>query len=820
MIRKILNILVLLSLIINVFPYNTQKVSAGFGPPTTLIEFTGNRGLNGIYYGPVKVVLVATGNGIQSTEYTLDDDDNGWLHYTGPFTLSANKGYVIRYRSVDNNGNKEPIQQAKISVKKDTYSPITTPIIQGTKGGQGYYTTAVRIELVAKDTQSGVEYSEYSLNQGESWTNYSVPVEVNGSQSLIYFRSIDRAGNTEKIKKLKLDIDTKGPEIPSINMDPSGWTNGDVTVTIVDGEDAESGTSKSQYRTDVTKNWIDYTSPFKISSEGEIVYARSIDFAGNVSDTNQDTVRINRTSPPAPLLNAYEEWSNEEVLVSIDTNNYGMQRPWLEIKIGVDGSWEEYIDPFVVPDEGITQLYARAIDSAGNISAVSQRTIRYDITPPTAPDKIVISDLKHDELQLSWSGAKDNIEIATYDIYNDQDELLFTTKETTWIYEDLNPYSVYNFKIIARDHADNASKFSELIKVTTPIRPSFSSNESFHVNLKSDSSVWTWGDNYKGQLGDGSNSNRSKAIQVSNLKNIKSVHQGIDFVLAIEKSGTVWGWGGDPINSRKPIKINGFANSRNIKIHNRMIYAFKTDDTVWGWGDIERDSRNSKIPFGNGKVSSINQPEVIKELSNVTTIEFGATHALALTKDGSVLVWGYGQDELFGMGYTGKSQQINTPQVIYSVGKAQKITIAANANFVLKDTGLLYGWGNNMVSQLGLGKEDRRQVVYSPELIPVGVPVKHIETGGHTVFALTKDGSLYSWGVNSIGNAGVGSTENYVYVPTKVNIQSVKRIISTEDKTVGTQAPLMALTRDRQLWAWGLNDPEGEGRLGVGLPER
>ncbi|MCM3133646.1 hypothetical protein M3629_12685, partial [Paenibacillus polysaccharolyticus] len=817
--RKIINILVLFSLIFNLFPYNLQKVSAGFGPPTTRIETAGNQGLNGVYYGPVKVMLTA-GSGTQTTEYTIDED-RGWVTYNGPFVLSENRVYVIKYRSVDVNGNKEPLLEEKISVKKDTYSPVTTPIIRGTKGEQEYYTTAVRFELSSKDTQSGVDYSEYSFDQ-VNWIKYSVPVEVDESQPLIYYRSIDRAGNFEKIKKLKLNIDTTSPHSPSINMNPSGWTNGDVTVTIVDGEDVGSGTSKSQYRTEITENWIDYTVPFKVSSENRTVYARSIDFAGNISDTNNDIVRINRTSPPTPLLNAFEEWTNEEVLVSIDKGNYGLQSPRLEVKVGEGGKWEEYIDPFVVPDEGITTVYARAIDSAGNLSTVSKRTIRYDMTPPSPPDKIEISNLKHDELQLNWSGAKDNIEIANYDIYNDQGELLFTTKETTWIYRDLDPYVMYNFKIIARDHADNTSNFSELIKVTTPIRPSFSSNASFHVNLKSDSSVWTWGENSKGQLGDGTNTSKSKAIQISNLKNIKSVYQGMDFVIAIEKNGTVWGWGGEPINSRKPIKITGFANSKDIKIHNRMIYAFKQDDTVWGWGDIEKDSRNSKIPFGNGTNSSIFQPEAIKELSNVISIEFGSTHALALTKEGSVLTWGYGGEELFGIPYTGKIQKIDTPQVVSSAGKVKKIAIASNSNFVLKDNGLIYGWGNNMLAQLGLGKENRtkKQLVYAPELIPIGSPVKQIETAGFAAFVLTEDGSLYSWGSNGSGEAGVGSTEDYVYVPTRINIQNIKRLVLNEDKTVGTNTPLMALTRDRELWAWGYNDPEGDGGLGVGLPDK
>lgn len=216
------------------------------------------------------------------------------------------------------------------------------------------------------------------------------------------------------------------------------------------------------------------------------------------------------------------------------------------------------------------------------------------------------------------------------------------------------------------------------------------------VALKADGTVWTWGEGGSGELGNGSNSTSNKPVQVKGaggtgfLTNIKAISAGTDTVLALKTDGTVWAWGlnsngelGDNsatnANSNLPVQVVGVGGTGFLTgvIAVSAGYEFSTallsDGSVRAWGS------NSKGQLGNGLTGSPNDsktPVQVKgiggtgTLSGISQVSAGREHVLGLRPDGSVVAWGANYDGQIGNntgGVSGATQP--TPvQVSQSTG--------------------------------------------------------------------------------------------------------------------------------------------------------
>jgi alpha-tubulin suppressor-like RCC1 family protein len=117
---------------------------------------------------------------------------------------------------------------------------------------------------------------------------------------------------------------------------------------------------------------------------------------------------------------------------------------------------------------------------------------------------------------------------------------------------------------------------------------------SHAVALKSDGTVWAWGSNSYGQLGDGTTMNRMIPVQVSGLTGVKEISAGDSHTVAIKNDGTVWAWGlnssgqlgdGTDINRNAPVPIFGFpVDGKVISAGDWHTVALGNDGTVWAWG--------------------------------------------------------------------------------------------------------------------------------------------------------------------------------------------------------------------------------------------
>ncbi|SEN44526.1 fibronectin type III domain-containing protein [Paenibacillus sp. OK076] len=188
--------------------------------------------------------------------------------------------------------------------------------------------------------------------------------------------------------------DTTGPTAPSLAVNPFSWTKEDVLVTITAGSDALSGVQKTQYKLGIGGEWKEYTVPFTVASEGNtLIIARSIDAFGNTGQEASVTARVDRTAPTPPVISLNPpEWTHSAVTVTLTAGTDEASGVGLtQYRLGGEGTWVDYREPFTIHTEGITEIQARSVDRASNVSASTSATARIDKTGPDEP-KITLSD--------------------------------------------------------------------------------------------------------------------------------------------------------------------------------------------------------------------------------------------------------------------------------------------------------------------------------------------------------------------------------------------------------------------------------------------
>ncbi|MBW8050104.1 MAG: T9SS type A sorting domain-containing protein [Cytophagales bacterium] len=182
------------------------------------------------------------------------------------------------------------------------------------------------------------------------------------------------------------------------------------------------------------------------------------------------------------------------------------------------------------------------------------------------------------------------------------------------------------------------------------------------IALRSDSTVWAWGRNNYGQLGDGTTTNRTTPVQVAGLSNIIAIAAGAEHSLALKNDGTVWTWGWNQygqlgngttsqINSN-PIQV--FSNSTAIAAGTFFSMALRIDSTVWTWG------WGSYGALGDGTAIQRTSP-VLSLYPKSIAIAAGNWHSMSVRYDSTVWACGYNNDGQLGNDTTSGGSYNPTP---------------------------------------------------------------------------------------------------------------------------------------------------------------
>lgn len=182
------------------------------------------------------------------------------------------------------------------------------------------------------------------------------------------------------------------------------------------------------------------------------------------------------------------------------------------------------------------------------------------------------------------------------------------------------------------------------------------------IALKADGTVWAWGLNTSGEMGNGTESAAQKTpVQVTGLDHVIAISAGNYHNLAVKENGTVWAWGdndwgalGDGTTTKRivPVQVQGLSDVEAVSAGGWHSVALKADGTVWTWG------YNNLGQVGDGTNANRHAPAQLTGLADIVQVAAGAFHSAALRKDGSVWSWGYGS---YGQLGTGNFNTSNVP---------------------------------------------------------------------------------------------------------------------------------------------------------------
>jgi|GEM_PF-4423759 len=437
-------------------------------------------------------------------------------------------------------------------------------------------------------------------------------------------------------------------------------------------------------------------------------------------------------------------------------------------------------DSYIISQNDIIDLGKTiSYDSIENIYTVSNIGIK-----PLKLISISIDD-RSNFYKLDTSGLQEKLEFGESTTFT----ISFCPKDNLGY-----PASV---QIFSNDGSNSTFNFQVSGKSFYPVA---SGNENSIV-VNSNGNVFIVGSNNHGKLGINQDftdfSRIFIPIQVHGadnsglLSNINIVSQKVEHILALDAAGKVYAWGDNQ-------------------------YGQLGDDSS-GMDNISLFPKLVKGPNGDNTI-----------LSEITAISTGYSFSLALKSDGTLYAWGSNEMGQLGDGTEGDNNITTLPTLVKGPEGGDSvltdiISIAAGNNHVLalKNDGTVFAWGKNNVGQIGDGTsgQDISGWVLK-RVIPVQVKsaedsyltdVISIKAGDDFSLALKADGTVYTWGSNSNGQCGDGTSGTERLFPVQVkNSDGTGFLQNIRSISAGNQHCL-ALTEDDTVFSWGLNNA---GQLG------
>lgn len=370
------------------------------------------------------------------------------------------------------------------------------------------------------------------------------------------------------------------------------------------------------------------------------------------------------------------------------------------------------------------------------------------------------------------------------------------------------------FYVVAAANSFGASAHSAESGATPGFKPiSISARKGISYAILEDKSLWAWGTNSAGQLGNGLGTGISDVpTQVLGLDEVTAAAAGGYHGLALKSDGTVWSWGteyygatgnGISVNTiTQPVQVKNLSGVVGVAAGDTHSFVLFSDGSAKGFGNNDYLQLGLGIGGGGGLIAT---PTPVYGLTGLTAIASGDHHTLFLHKDGTVWVAGSNVFGQLGLGTTDPIFNVGTPTRIPNLSGIIAVAAGSVHSMALREDGTVWAWGLNQEGELGTGSTS------APIPSPTAVAIKDvtaIAAGSRTGYALKSDGSVYAWGLNSSGGVGNG-TVAFVNYPTPGPVKDVSPSVAI----AAGFGHALALGANGTLRAWGDN---GDGSLGNG----
>ncbi|MBP9793099.1 MAG: T9SS type A sorting domain-containing protein [Flavobacterium sp.] len=349
------------------------------------------------------------------------------------------------------------------------------------------------------------------------------------------------------------------------------------------------------------------------------------------------------------------------------------------------------------------------------------------------------------------------------------------------------------------------------------------SSGAYHtIAIANNGTLWAWGYNNSGQVGNGTTVNQNIPVQIGTDTDWVYVGAGYYHSFAIKSNGTLWGWGDNsdykiknntpspstPLTFTEPIQIGNDTNWSKISGGENFSVAIKTNGTLWTWGS------DANGQMGNGITNLAHTiPTQVGTATNWAQIDAGRYHVIALNSGGGVITWGSNQ---YGQIGNGGGFDVTAPFLISGTSGVLKIDANATGSLIIlsdnslwttgliqylanynftrfqtannwnnvsagsnhfiasKTDGTLWAWGNNALQQCSSNTVSA--FGGSPNQVAGSNYSQHLATNVYSSLALKTDGSLYAFGQNHVGQLASGNLDNSI-----VSLISCPTILSNED---------------------------------------
>ncbi len=332
------------------------------------------------------------------------------------------------------------------------------------------------------------------------------------------------------------------------------------------------------------------------------------------------------------------------------------------------------------------------------------------------------------------------------------------------------------------------------IKILAQCYSKISVNQWVSATVRVDGTLWTWGNNSDGQLGDGTTTSKDIPTQIGSSTLWQEISINYSHTLGI-RNGRLLAWGnntsgqlGDGTFVKKlvPTQIGTATNWDKVSAGDNHSVAIRENGTIWAFGD------NDFGQLGTGNFLASNVPLQIGNETNWAKVVTGLRRTIALKTDGTL--WCWGQNTPTG---TNISVNSNVPLQIGTLNEWKDISLSYEHILLLKTNNTIWGWGQNNFGALGNG--NTVNFFGLPQQLDPGTTWKTIAAGRDFSTATKQNGTLWAWGLNNNGQFGNNSTTNST---TPVQIGTATNWRNTYSSYNHTIAQKIM---NDQIWVWGFN---------------